>query len=159
MGNRFRISRRKVSRGEWDFHLLHMHPAGKADCSDRGGCGLSSWSSSHMRSAVPDVSGSVVVRRPESSVRRSVTSWGRMLMNLEGGDARQTSGNCALAFFPFFQSFFPERIAERTVIIHLFGFRQILAADGNREENENQKNCSSKISHSLILICSTFTKG
>ena len=75
-----------------------------------------------------------------------------MFMNLEGGDARQTSGNCALAFFPFFQSFFPERIAERTVIIHLFGFRQILAADGNREENENQKNCSCKISHSLILL-------
>ena len=93
-------------------------------------------------------------------------------MDLEGGDARQTLGNCALPFFPFFQSFFPERITERTVIIQLAffsrhhpgrgcrsrrritigSFRQILAVDRNREENENQKKCSCQISHSFTLL-------
>ena len=93
-------------------------------------------------------------------------------MNLEIAGARQTLGNCAMAFLPFFQFFFPECSAERAVIIHRAGFsryfpvggrrykkriligpfRQNLAAGENRAENENQKNCIRQISHSLILI-------
>ena len=94
------------------------------------------------------------------------------MMNLEVAGARQTLGNCALAFFPFFQFLFPESIAERAVIIQLAAFsryfpvggwrykkriligtfRQNLAAGENRAEKENQKNCISQISHSLILL-------
>ena len=82
--------------------------------------GLSPWSSSDMGSAAPDVSDSVAVMRPETSVRRPEMSWWRLLVKLESG-ARQTLGNCAMASFPVFQSFFPEGIAERAVIIQLAG--------------------------------------
>ena len=140
--------------------------ARKTDCHNGGGCGLSSWSSSAMGPAAPDMSGCVAVGRLETSVRRPVTSWWRMLMNLEIAGARQSLGNCALAFFPFFQFFFPECIAESAVEIRCFpvggrrykkriligSFRQNLAAGENRTENENQKNCSCQISHSFILL-------
>ena len=95
-----------------------------------------------------------------------------MFVNLEVAGARQALGNCALAFFPFFQFFFPECIAENAVIIQLTvfsryflvggwrykkripvgSFRQNFAAGENRAENESQKNCICQISHSFILL-------
>ena len=72
-----------------------------------------------MGPAASDVSDSV--RRPETSVRRPETSGWRLFIKLKGG-ARQTLGNCVIAFFPVFQSFFPECIAERAVITHPTGF-------------------------------------
>ncbi|MBQ9336732.1 MAG: hypothetical protein IJS14_05490 [Lentisphaeria bacterium] len=71
-------------------------------------------------------------------------------MRLEVAGARQTLGNRALAFFPFFQFLFPERIAERAV--GKGSFHRLLAVGGKRAENENQKNCRCQNSHSLILL-------
>ena len=114
-----------------------------------------------MGPAASDVSDSV--RRPETSVRRPEMSWWRLLVKLESG-ARQTLGNWVIAFFPVFQSFFPECIAERAVIAHLTGFyryspeealigssHMILADGWNRAENDSQKNCSQN-SHSLSFL-------
>jgi hypothetical protein len=88
-----------------------------------------------------------------------------MLIKLEGG-ARQTLGSFSIAFFPFFQVFVPECIAERVAVTHLLGSshyspedaptRKNIDIGGNREENDSPKNCNSQISHSFILLDNFF---